>query len=75
MAYSYERSHHVVENAFALSISSVDHFSGVGMGATRAALKAKSVVDIMTYCVEGICGGLNEGLGDGIRVINTSDTI
>lgn len=69
VAYNYERSHHVRENALALSMNLVDHFGKIGVGVMGTAANNKLMVDVITYCVEGICGGLNEGLGEGTRLI------
>ena len=32
-------------------------------------LENKFVMGTVQYCVEGICGGLTEGLGEGMRAI------
>lgn len=70
MTYSYERSHHVTEDALALSISLVNHFGKLGMEVMKTAMNNKPVVEVVTYCVDGICGGLNEGLCEGIKAID-----
>lgn len=70
MTYNYERSHHVTEDALTLSINLVNHFSKLGMDVTRTAMNNKPVVEVITYCVDGICGGLNEGLCEGIKAFD-----
>lgn len=69
VAYNYERSHHVRENALALSMNLVDQFGKIGLGVVGTAANNKLMVEAITYCVEGVCGGLNEGLGEGTRII------
>ena len=69
VAYNYERSHHVRETTLALSMNLVDQFGKIGMGVMGTAANNRLMVDVITYCVEGVCGGLNEGLGEGTRVI------
>ncbi len=69
--YSYERSHHVTEDALAWSISLVNHLGNLGMDILRTAMNKRPVVEVITYCVDGICGGLNEGLRQGIKAIDT----
>ncbi len=73
LAYSYERTHHVTENAFALSIHSVNHFGKLGVNVVGMAMNNKPVMEVITYCVDGICGGLSEGLGEGIKAIGAQN--
>lgn len=69
--YSYERSHHVTEDALAWSISLLNDLGKLGMDILRTAMNKRPVVEVITYCVDGICGGLNEGLRQGIKAIDT----
>ncbi len=69
LAYSYERKHHLTENPLAASQSAADSLGRKSKNVAETAMDNKMVVDTMTYCVEGICGGLNEGLGEGVKAI------
>lgn len=70
MTYDYERSHHVTEDALTLSMSLVNHFGKLGTDILRTTMNNKPVVEVITYCVDGIGGGLNEGLCEGIRAFD-----
>lgn len=70
VVYDFERSHHVTENALALSMSSVNYFGKLGMDVVGTAVNNKPVMEVVIYCVDGICGGLNEGLVEGIKAID-----
>ena len=69
LAYSFERSHHVTEQALAVSITTVDSFGKKSMNLADTALENKLIMGTITYCIEGICGGLNEGLDEGMKAI------
>ncbi|KAL6715115.1 hypothetical protein ACLMJK_007377 [Lecanora helva] len=69
LAYSYERTHRVTENALAAGITTVDSIGRKSVDVTGAALNNELIMGAVTYCVEGICGGLNEGLGKGMKAI------
>ena len=70
LAYSYERTHHVTENALTMSMNAIDSLSRKSMDVTGAAMRNELVMGAVTYCVEGVCGGLNEGLGEGMKAID-----
>ena len=59
----------MTEHAVAASITTVDTFTKKGTSLASTALENKMVVGTIAYCVEGICGGLNEGLGEGMKAM------
>ena len=69
LAYRYERSHHVTENALSMSINTVDSLGRKSIDVTGAAMHNELIMGAVAYCVEGVCGGLNEGLGEGMKAI------
>lgn len=68
-AYDYERTHHVTEQALAVSMSTAESLGKRSIGIAGVAMDNKFIIGTITYCVEGICGGLNDGLGQGMRAI------
>ena len=69
MAYDYERTHHVAEKTLALGIGAADTAGRRSLEILGTAAENKLMVGAVQYCVEGICGGLTEGLGVGMKVI------
>ena len=68
-AHNYERTHHVTEKALTLSMNSADSLGKRSLEIAGTAMDNKFVMGAVQYCVEGICGGLAEGLGEGMRAI------
>lgn len=73
MAYSYDRTHHVRERVFAFSIIAADSFGKRSMALASTAMTNEVVLGAVTYWVDGIRGGLNEGLGEGLKVIQAQN--
>ena len=69
VAYSYERTHHVTERALVSSMATIDSVSNKSSSLAGSAIENKAVTGAFMYCVEGICGGLNEGLGEGLKAM------
>ncbi len=69
VAHDYERTHHVAEKALALGIGAADTAGRRSLEILGTAAENKIMVGAVQYCVEGICGGLTEGLGVGMRAI------
>lgn len=53
----------------AMSMDTVDTFGKKSMAIAGTAMDNKVIMETVIYCVEGICGGLNEGLGEGMKAI------
>lgn len=73
MAYSYDREHHIRERVFAYSVVVADSFGKRSMALASAAMTNEVVLRAVTYWVDGIRGGLNEGFGEGLKVIEAQD--
>ena len=69
MAHDYERTHHVAEKALALGVGAADTAGRRSLDILGTAAENKIMVGAVQYCVEGICGGLTEGLGVGMKAI------
>ena len=69
MAYSYDRTYHVRERLFALSVTAADSFGKRSAALVSTAMANHFVLAAVTYWVDGIRGGLNEGLGEGLKVM------
>ena len=74
IAYNYERTHHVAEKALAIGIATADSLGKQSVIAAGFALENKLIMSILIYCAEGICGGLNEGLGQGRKDFEATTT-
>ena len=73
VAYNYDRAHHVRERLFAFSINTADLFGKRSMALASTAMTNEVVLGAVTYWVDGIRGGLNEGLGKGLKVIEAQN--
>ena len=70
VAYRYERTHEISEKVFATGMKTANSLQKKSMVVVAAALSNEQVMDTVMYCVEGICGGLNEGLGEGSKLFH-----
>lgn len=73
VAYNYDRAHHVRERLFAFGITAADLFGRKSMALASLAMTNEVVLGAVTYWVDGIRGGLNEGLGEGLKVIEAQN--
>lgn len=69
LAYSYDRAHRIRERAFAFSVTAADSLGKRSVALASTAMTNGIVLGAVTYWVDGISGGLNEGLGEGLKVI------
>ena len=69
MAYGYDRTHHVRERVFALGVTVADTFGKMSIALASNAMTNEVVLGAVTYWVDGIRGGLNEGFDQGLKVI------
>jgi hypothetical protein len=68
-AYEYERTHHISEKVLASSIETVDGLGKIGMRggfAIWGSGLALGVGEAVNWIVEGVSGGIQEGLGEGM---------
>lgn len=72
-ASSYDRTHHVRERVFAFSVTAADLFGRRSMALASTAMTNEVVWGAVKYWVDGIRGGLNEGLGEGLKVIEAQN--
>ncbi len=72
-AYSYDRTYHVRERLLAFSVTATDSLGKRSMALASTALTNEFVFGAVTYWVNGIRGGLNEGLGEGLKVIEAQN--
>ena len=68
-AYSYDRAYNVRERLFAFGVNAADSLGKTSMAFAGTAVTNEVVLGAVTYCVDGIRGGLSEGLGEGMKVI------
>ena len=67
--YSYDRAYNVRERLFAFGVTAADSLGKTSMALAGTAMTNELVVGAVTYWVDGIRGGLSEGLGEGMKVI------
>lgn len=72
-ASSYDRTHHVRERVFAFSVTAADLFGRRSMALASTAMTNEVVWGAVKYWVDGIRGGVNEGLGEGLKVIEAQN--
>lgn len=72
-AYNYDRAHHVRARVFSFGASAADTLGKRSMALAGTAMTNEFITRAVTYWVDGIRGGLDEGLGEGLRVIETQD--
>lgn len=68
-AYEYERNHRISEKVLASSIETVDGLGKLGMkggAAIWGSGLALGVGEVVNWIVEGVSGGIQEGLGEGM---------
>lgn len=73
IAYHYERRYRVSEKLLSVSLNTADSLGKRSIEFANTAMGNELVTGTVAYCVDGICGGLTEGLGEGKRVIEDAD--
>ena len=71
-SYHYERSHQICETVLNSGMTTVDYLGKQAIRFARYALRHELSTRCIVYCVDGIQGGLTEGFGKGLRVIETA---
>jgi hypothetical protein len=56
-----------------MSMDTADSFGKRSIETAGVAMDNELIMSTVTYCVEGICGGLNEGLGQGMKAIEAKE--
>lgn len=76
--YQYDREHHVVENIAATGLQAVNGMgrSGIVVGGKLLALSdgniGRLVKSVGIWFIDGVAGGLNDGIGEVMRMANDS---
>lgn len=68
-AYRYDREYKVREKIFATGMQATNTLGKRATEVVSTALGSELVMETVGYCVEGICGGVTEGLGEGMKAI------
>jgi len=74
-AYQYEREHKISEKFIAQSIETVDQVGKKGLSASEAVFAmgdgkvGQLVVGVTSWFVEGITGGIHDGVGEGMALL------
>jgi hypothetical protein len=74
-AYQYERSHKLSEKFLTRSITTVDSLGKHSLALTAAIYGigdgrvGQALTDIATWVVDGITGGIHDGLGEGLAIL------
>lgn len=68
-AYRYDREYRVSEKVLATGVQTTDALGKRAMRMASMALGSDLVIETVGYCVEGVCGGVTEGLGEGMKAI------
>lgn len=72
MAFRYERTYHLSNKAIFACVNAVEFLGKRGVHIASLALGNDFFVASVAYCVDGICGGLTEALGNSMEVLETS---
>ena len=72
-AYRYDRTYHISERVFATTMSTTDTLGKRAIEVASTALGSEFVMEGVSYCVEGVCGGVTEGLGEGMKGIEGTE--
>ena len=70
---SYDRAHHVSQRVFAFGVTAADRLGKGSMALASTAMTNEFILGAVSYWVEGIRGGLDEGLGEGLKVIDSDN--
>jgi hypothetical protein len=74
-AYRYERTHRLSQRALATGLDAMDHIGKKGTGVADFILASGNgrlgsfIVGAVAWWVEGISGGIHQGLGEGMAII------
>ena len=74
-AYRVERQYHVSEKVFATTMSATDSLGRKAIEVASTALGSEVVVGGLGYCIDGVCGGLTEGLGEGFKAFEGGEGV
>ena len=79
-AYKYERTHHISERLFAAALDITDQMGKKGLGIVGAVLNGGNgkvgalLAGTCAWWIDGISGGIHEGLGEGMAIIAAKDS-
>ena len=63
----------MTEKVFATGMQATDTLGKRAIGMASTALGSDVVMETVGYCVEGVCGGVTEGLGEGMKAIEARE--
>jgi hypothetical protein len=75
VAYQYDREHKISEKVLKQGIETVDRVGKKGLGVSEAVMGmgdgrvGQAMVDFAGWVVEGVTGGIHEGLGEGLLIM------
>lgn len=75
-AYQYERNHKLSEKFLTRSITTVDSLGKHSLALTAAVYGigegrvGQTLTDIVTWAVEGVTGGIHDGIGEGLAIVS-----
>ena len=75
LAYNYERTHHFAEGFVDRSTTSINTLGKKAIEIAGSTMGNETVKRGVHYCVDGVCGGVCAGLGEGMRVARGRDEI
>lgn len=76
--YQFERSHHITERTIAATASAADSLtkSGLSLGFDILSMREGQIglaaSNLLTWWVEGIAGGICEGVGEGMMILGVA---
>ena len=71
--YSYDRTHHISQRLFAFGVTAADRLGKGSVALASTAMTNDFILGAVSYWVDGIRGGLDEGLGEGLKVIDSDN--
>ena len=69
--YSYDRAHQVSQRVFAFGVTAADRLGKGSVALASTAMTNDFILGAVSYWVDGIRGGFDEGLGEGLKVIDS----
>lgn len=78
-AYRYERTNHISERLFAASLDTMDQVGRKGFGVVGLLLQSgngkvgASVAGTVAWWIDGISGGIHDGVGEGMALMGILD--
>ena len=68
-AYSYDREYHIRERLLAFSVTAADSLGRMSVALASTAMSNQTFLRAVTYWIDGIRGGWNEGFDQGLKAM------